>query len=933
MKKLILTLLVFSAYSIYAQVPTDTTDLRAKINSWIVTNGTKQITATQINQLFNGVASLMKAYAIDSAYRIADTLFLTRRNGFPTIKVTLNTGGAPSELDPTVPTVAKALTGADTTRWNHKQDALTPGTGISIVANVINAQTATAQWNANKLQGNNISNTIPLTGQILKWNGSNWAPDEDNEISITTGNRIATGDFVQNWMHHWFFLNNIKALDVNSYRADDNHPGNKKIFRFYSDSTIDANSLQLMWGLKNVDEDFTDSLRFELTSTKNLTYLYHHVDEGGKMIEMDWDPHSFYPSTKIYANGNGKNGYYEFGASVASIEPNDSTRAKLIATPTATKVVTARAESDNIWTLGVADMPAGGGGSPLDTTTIYQNLYKKLDRKDTVTYETISGDSLVFIGTSITQGFGPSTTERRYSTLTAKTLRNYGYGFKEYNLGVSGSKLSTRIGDIPIKRSGLRLLVIEFGTNELLTAVDSATYRANQIAFIDTAIARGWSPSQIAIISQMGSQLGIVGTAAQQRGYNFVDSTNAIAYGCTYIDAYNPELLPANSYLYQGPDVHPNDEACIPLANIVAGGISKMIQYNSEGQELIVDGKAQFGDLIYKNKRYIATGSLLGSDSTGRIGTITELPAGTRTQGTFILGKGLMIMGNDRSAIQYVPVSYDSTRDIFLGINSNILQSSGVPSGVYGRIGVFSSSGQSDWTNTYSGGQIKLDAPALRFVTNRATFAGNAFDMLTGELAGTQAGVENIISLSEGGTVAMTYKNRYQTGQQQWYMSNGVNNNSVRTMTMFPSGSLLLQNGGTHNETWGLNVQRSMGANKDSITLISSMGSNSVLVQDTTNGKFQRISASTFATVLKGSTTWDPASVGANSSVSTTLTITGVALGDGVIVSKTSGSYSNGEVYFAYPSATNTVTIQLQNISGGTFDIASATFNVVVFKY
>lgn len=83
----------------------------------------------------------------------------------------------------------------------------------------------------------------------------------------------------------------------------------------------------------------------------------------------------------------------------------------------------------------------------------------------------------------------------------------------------------------------------------------------------------------------------------------------------------------------------------------------------------------------------------------------------------------------------------------------------------------------------------------------------------------------------------------------------------------------------------------------------------------------------------RGSTTWDPTSIGANSSTTTTITVTGASLGDPVTISKTSGSYSNGEVYFAYVSATNTVTIQLQNTSGGTFDITSATFNVIVLKY
>jgi hypothetical protein len=83
---------------------------------------------------------------------------------------------------------------------------------------------------------------------------------------------------------------------------------------------------------------------------------------------------------------------------------------------------------------------------------------------------------------------------------------------------------------------------------------------------------------------------------------------------------------------------------------------------------------------------------------------------------------------------------------------------------------------------------------------------------------------------------------------------------------------------------------------------------------------------------LKGSGTLDFPSTGAHSSADLTITVTGAADGDMVILGVPNASVTNDSNYSAWVSAANTVTVRFNHYGSGNSNPASGTFKVYVIK-
>jgi hypothetical protein len=124
----------------------------------------------------------------------------------------------------------------------------TAGVGISIATNTISSQNTSALWNANQLQGRNVSSSSPSAGQVLTWSIANtWQPASlPSDKWSESGNALfpAIGKHVEP------FTNNAWDLGNSTFRWRNIYLNNSP--NVSSDIRIKENIKPINYGLNTV---------------------------------------------------------------------------------------------------------------------------------------------------------------------------------------------------------------------------------------------------------------------------------------------------------------------------------------------------------------------------------------------------------------------------------------------------------------------------------------------------------------------------------------------------------------------------------------------------------------------------------------------------------------------------------------------------------
>lgn len=177
---------------------------------------------------------------------------------------------------------------------------------------------------------------------------------------------------------------------------------------------------------------------------------------------------------------------------------------------------------------------------------------------------------LVFLGTSLTAGYGLPDPSLAYPALIQKRIAAARLGYEVVNAGVSGAtSADTRRSIDWIMTDPVAVLVIETGANDGLRGLDVDSLRANIQAIIDRARAQS-PPPRIAIV---GMEAPPNYGAEYTRRFRAVFPELARANGIAYIPFLLTGVAGIDS-LNQGDGIHPTPSG----QRIIAGNVWRVLE-------------------------------------------------------------------------------------------------------------------------------------------------------------------------------------------------------------------------------------------------------------------------------------------------------------------------------------------------------------------
>ena len=176
-----------------------------------------------------------------------------------------------------------------------------------------------------------------------------------------------------------------------------------------------------------------------------------------------------------------------------------------------------------------------------------------------------AGPRVVFVGTSITAGYGLSTPDEAYPARVQALADSAGVPARVINAGVSGETSAGGLRRIGwVLADSVDVLVLELGANDGLRGLDVDTMAANLTAIIDSTRAR-WPAAEIVVVGmQAPPNLGARYTAAFRDVFPRIARERRAVLVPFLLEGVGGERV-----LNQGDGIHPNQEGHEMLARTV----------------------------------------------------------------------------------------------------------------------------------------------------------------------------------------------------------------------------------------------------------------------------------------------------------------------------------------------------------------------------